>query len=211
MRYYIADCHFYHRNLITRMDKRNFKDVEEMNEYMIQKWNEKVRKNDEVVILGDFSFGSVEETIDVLKKLNGTKYLIIGNHDTKYLNSKDFDQSLFKWVRPYEELNDNNRFVILSHYPILFYNKQYRKKEDGNDRTYHLCGHVHNSHDDKLLNEFILKERNTLVVEKSGECRTLPCNIINCFCMYSDYTPLTLDEWIEITEKRLEEFEKTEN
>ena len=26
--------------------------------------------------------------------------------------------------------------------------------------------------------------------------------MINCFCMYSDYTPLTLDEWIEADRKR---------
>jgi len=26
--------------------------------------------------------------------------------------------------------------------------------------------------------------------------------MINCFCMFSDYTPLTLDEWIKTDEKR---------
>ena len=36
------------------MDQRGFADAEEMNEYMIQKWNHKVRPRDEVVILGDF-------------------------------------------------------------------------------------------------------------------------------------------------------------
>ena len=53
MRYYIADCHFYHSAMNERMDKRGFKTVEEMNEYMIQQWNGRVRKNDEIVILGD--------------------------------------------------------------------------------------------------------------------------------------------------------------
>ena len=32
--------------------------------------------------------------------------------------------------------------------------------------------------------------------------RHIPCNMINCFCMYSDYTPLTLDEWIACDERR---------
>ena len=32
--------------------------------------------------------------------------------------------------------------------------------------------------------------------------KQIPCNRINCFCMYSDYTPLTLDEWIEFDRKR---------
>ena len=126
MRYYLADPHYFHGNLNNRMDKRGFSSVEEMNEYMIEKHNNKVRKNDEIVFLGDVSFGKAQETMEVLKRLNGTKYLIQGNHE-KYLKDASFDKTLFKWIRPYEELNDNNRFVILSHYPILFYNKQYRK------------------------------------------------------------------------------------
>lgn len=56
MRYYISDQHFFHRSLIEKMDHRGFADTEEMNEYMIRKWNAKVRVNDETVILGDFAF-----------------------------------------------------------------------------------------------------------------------------------------------------------
>ena len=54
-RYYIADLHFYHEAMNERMDCRGFGSVEEMNEYMISRWNDRVRKNDEVVILGDLS------------------------------------------------------------------------------------------------------------------------------------------------------------
>ncbi|WP_242744607.1 hypothetical protein [Allobaculum sp. Allo2] len=54
MRYYIADCHFFHRSLLTKMDQRGFESAEEMNEYMIERWNQKVKRNDEVVILGIF-------------------------------------------------------------------------------------------------------------------------------------------------------------
>ena len=54
MRYYIADLHFCHENLNTRMDCRGFESGEAMNEYMIAQWNSRVRKRDEVVILGDF-------------------------------------------------------------------------------------------------------------------------------------------------------------
>lgn len=41
MRYYIADLHFFHANMNTKMDRRGFASVEEMNEYMIRKWNER--------------------------------------------------------------------------------------------------------------------------------------------------------------------------
>ncbi len=40
--------------------------MEEMNEYMLEKWNTKVRKNDDVVILGDLSWGKAEETCMIL-------------------------------------------------------------------------------------------------------------------------------------------------
>lgn len=107
MRYYIADLHFYHANMNTRMDKRGFESVEAMNEYMISRWNKKVRKNDEVVILGDFSIDKGEKTNELLRRLNGRKYLIIGNHD-RFLNDKDFDRSLFKWI----ELDRKRRTTI---------------------------------------------------------------------------------------------------
>ena len=60
MRYYIADPHFFHGALNTKMDRRGFESVEAMNEYMLRQWNRKVRKNDEVVILGDLSWGKAE-------------------------------------------------------------------------------------------------------------------------------------------------------
>ena len=71
MRYYIADCHFFHGALNHKMDRRGFETGEAMNEYMIEKWNAKVKKKDEVVILGDFSLGGVEETKAVLDRLQG--------------------------------------------------------------------------------------------------------------------------------------------
>ena len=45
------------------MDNRGFATVEEMNEYMIEKWNAKVRNKDEVFILGDLSYGNAEENM----------------------------------------------------------------------------------------------------------------------------------------------------
>ena len=69
MRYYISDLHFYHANMNANMDRRGFASFEEMNEYMIEQWNKKVRKNDEVVILGDFSIAKGEKTSELLQRL----------------------------------------------------------------------------------------------------------------------------------------------
>ncbi|MDD7281402.1 metallophosphoesterase [Floccifex sp.] len=201
MRYYIADTHFFHRALNTKMDKRGFETVEEMNEYMIQQWNSRIRKNDEVIILGDFSWGSWQETKEVLDCLQGKKFLIRGNHD-RFIDDKNFDASYFKWIKDYEELNDNRRKVILSHYPIACYNGQYRKDENGNAKTYMLHGHIHKTHDQQYLDFFQDYVRKQEHLSISGNIEHVPCQFINCFCMYSDYIPLTLDEWICLDEKR---------
>ena len=205
MRYYISDLHFYHQNLLTRMDKRGFQTVEEMHDHMISQWNSRVRKNDEVIILGDLCFTSDgEKANEIISQLKGRKYLITGNHDY-YLSSKTFDLSAFGWVEPYREMNDYGRKVILSHYPIICYNGQYRTDSEGNPKVYMLYGHVHNTYDEFLVNQFQTITRNSVRTnDHTGQEFSIPCNMINCFCMFSDYIPLTLDEWIDVDRKRRE-------
>ena len=194
MRYYIADCHFYHRNLLTQMDNRPFASVEQMNEYMIEKWNKKVHAHDEVVILGDFSLGSGEETNQILCKLKGKLFLIRGNHDERYLKDKAFDASRFQWVKDYAEIHDNKRKIVLSHYPIFCYNGQFRRNAHG---------HIHGSEDQTLVDRFCEITRTTMRRSAHQEvAMPIPCQMINCFCMYSDYTPLTLEEWVERDQRR---------
>ena len=195
MRYYIADLHFFHAAMNTKMDRRGFENMEQMNQYMLDKWNQKVRKNDEVVILGDLSWGKDEETNELLDKLNGRLYLIQGNHD-RFMKNKDFNASRFGWIKPYKEMQDNKRKVVLCHYPIMCYNGQYRVDENGNPKVYMLYGHVHDTYDQRLIEKFQEITRNSTHENRDGTKREIPSNMINCFCMYSDYTPLTLDEWI---------------
>ncbi len=207
MRYFISDLHFFHESLLTKMDKRGFATCDEMHEYMLRRWNEKVRPADEVVILGDVSMARGGPTSEILRHLNGRLYLIVGNHDT-YLRDRRFDASRFEWIKPYEELHDNKRKIILSHYPVFCYNGQYRRDKEGNPRTYMLYGHVHNTQDEILVNRFI-RETERMLCQGPGDKEPLPipCQMINCFCMFSDYTPLSLDEWIAVDRKRRAEME----
>ncbi len=203
MRYYIADCHFFHESLNDQMDRRGFSSAEEMNAYMIEKWNAKVRWNDEVVILGDLSWGNAEQTQKLLETLNGHLCLVEGNHD-HFGKAKGFSTERFKWVRPYTELKDDGRKVILCHYPILCYNGQYKFDAEGHPRTYMLYGHVHDTDDQRLIEDCEELVRSRLRTRRDGSTYNLPCQMINCFCKYSDYTPLTLDEWIVCDRERRE-------
>lgn len=202
MRYYISDLHFYHYQLNIQMDCRGFADVEQMNDHMISRWNSRVKPKDEVVILGDLSLGTAEETNQILGRLNGTLYLIEGNHD-RYLKKSEFRRERFVWIKPYAEMRDNGRKVVLSHYPVFCYNGQYRRNKKGEPTTYMLYGHVHDTMDEQLVQQFCAITRQTLRKSKyDEEPQPIPCNMINCFCMYSDYIPLSLDEWIENDRKR---------
>lgn len=203
MRYYIADLHFGHAKLNIAMDQRGFASGEEMDRYMIEKWNSRVRHGDEVVILGDFCMTKkADEAEKIIRQLKGKKYLVVGNHD-RYLNDKTFDRSLFKWIEPYHELNDDRRKIVLSHYPVFCYDGQYRRNGNGVPKTYMLYGHVHNTYDEVLVNDFIMQTRACRrTVRESNEMENIPCQMINCFCMFSNYVPLTLDEWIEVDAKR---------
>lgn len=79
-RFVISDHHFNHKNIIEYTN-RPFDDVDEMNQYMIQKWNDVVGDGDSVIHGGDIAFGSISYVNDILGDLNGSKMVIEGNHD----------------------------------------------------------------------------------------------------------------------------------
>lgn len=138
MNYYIADTHLNHKLMA---DDFNLS-VIDYNDYIIEKWNERVCKNDKIYILGDFMLGKKPYTIEYLnKKLNGCKHLINGNHEIR----NGF--KMFNFCKDYYELNDDGKHVVLFHYPIEIWNR----KQYG---SIHLHGHLHkDNHKNILLND----------------------------------------------------------
>lgn len=180
MNYYIADCHFFHKNII-QFDSRPFESVEEMNKVMIEKWNNAVSDNDTVYILGDLTCGATQEQIDSLYAvLKGNKFLIVGNHDKINFSKEARRNGKIIGVADYKEIKDGDNHLILSHYPMLFYRGSHIKN------YWMFCGHVHkNTEEAKELDWFshLMKER--------GQ----KAQIVNCGAMmpYMDYTPRTFD------------------
>jgi calcineurin-like phosphoesterase family protein len=120
-RWFISDLHFFHSNIFRYQEnRRRFLNVQEMNHHMIAKWNKSISKRDTVYIVGDFSFGTKEETTAIVKQLNGLqKILILGNHDRwrKY-TIQDWIDIGFTDVKDEDLIKlSNAEQVLLKHYP----------------------------------------------------------------------------------------------
>lgn len=136
MNYYMADLHLGHKN-IMRLSNRPFSSVEEMDKTIIDNINSIIKPEDDLYILGDFSFKSGKNPVEYLKQINCKKHLIIGNHDGIILSNNEARKQ-FVEITNYKRIDDNGRMVILCHYPIAEWDGYFRG-------SYHLFGHVHNN------------------------------------------------------------------
>lgn len=201
MRYYISDLHFGDADVWGKMDHRNFSSLEEMDDALIGAWNDKIKHDPraEIFVLGDmmnYNYLGSQGINKILHHLRGKIYLVSGNHDGEWLKKPGIDLDRFAWIKPYAEIRDTKRELILCHYPIPFFGKSKSLTSDGRPLVWMLHGHTHSSYENKYLQEFISTMRARTVTDRLGNTRPFPMNMINCFCMKSDYIPLTLDEWI---------------
>lgn len=174
MNYYISDMHFGHGNVL-HFDSRPFQDVETMTDILIHNWNKCVTPEDTVYVLGDGFWKNEENSLAIMKQLNGHKHLIRGNHDRIRGQLRECWES----IQDYLEIVDNGTFVVMSHYPMPFYNRQHYG-------SVMLYGHVHNSKEWNFLEHW----------QEELWAAGIPGRIINVGCMlpYMDYTPRTLEE-----------------
>lgn len=114
----ISDLHFDHKNILKYTDRSDHWDtVEEMNEGLIEIFNSVVGPQDVTYILGDFCFGSKEAWASFASRLNGTKHIILGNHDERHKRPQQwFHEVGFEEV--YRHSIILHRMVILSHEPV---------------------------------------------------------------------------------------------
>lgn len=129
--YIISDHHFFHKNII-KYTRRPFNHEYEMNAYMIEQWNKTVKSEDMVLHLGDFFAGLKgrhEQAKSLINKLNGTKYLIRGNHD--HYTNEEYINMGFKNVGDF--LIKGN--ILFTHYPLAVDEKY---KQPGHDLTQRL-------------------------------------------------------------------------
>lgn len=109
-----SDSHFCHANIVVFKDRegmviRPFKTWEEHDEALVDNWNSVVKPGDTVYHLGDVAIS--RKGLATVRKLNGRKILVKGNHDIFKL--KDYTE-YFNDIRACI-VRDN---VVLSHIPL---------------------------------------------------------------------------------------------
>ena len=173
MLYFTSDLHVGHAKIIKDC-RRPFSSVEEMNELLIQYWNDTVKPQDDVYILGDFALKlSLEETHALFERLCGHLHLIFGNHDHEITRHRYFFRDVLESMHSLSTLRImGDKRLILCHYPLMFWCGDYE------DRFIHLYGHIHNNAQDNIWASYLR-------------------NACNVGVDVNNYHPVSLDEILE--------------
>ncbi len=151
MIFFTADTHFLDRHLTHDLHfaRRNFLNVEDMDQTIIDNWNKKVGEEDTVYHLGDIAQTSSnnaghEKVFQILKQLNGQIVFIKGNHDPraliKYLKKQQLTTPDGKEKFYFHDVGTILKFdhyqFFLTHYPLIL---------GISVNSINLHGHIHNS------------------------------------------------------------------
>lgn len=184
MIYYISDTHLGDMRVFNKCS-RPFSGLEEMERTIVENWNKKVKKGDVVYVLGDLAEDDYVEAIDVYKKLNGHKHLLVGNHDLKMLDSIQ-KSDVFETIDFMTLIEDGGRKVCLCHYPVMDWMEFSRG-------GYHVYGRIHNK-----------TGKNSPACPQIKEYfKDKPA--YNCGVDVTGFEPVTLDEMIALKERNKDE------
>ena len=155
-----SDTHYNHKNIcrgvtewrtkdgdIPNLQTRDFPNLDEMNEAIVNNINAVVMPDDVLIHLGDWSFGgfdSIREFYDRLVCKN--IYLYLGNHDHHQKRNKHGIQEIYLKVDKLEDsFSCDKKMIHMGHYPVQSW-------KDMKMGSIHLHGHTHFSGDDRFGN-----------------------------------------------------------
>lgn len=143
----ISDTHFGHTNIIKYCD-RPFKDCDQMLEVIVNNYNNLVSHSSKVLFMGDIFFTGFDNSCDIMHSLNGSKYLLRGNHDKRLTDSQFARMGFVEIYGTYQKTKIDGSGVYLSHYPFNGYSKdnRYGKYRPPIDGTVIVHGHTHDKH-----------------------------------------------------------------
>lgn len=178
--FFTSDHHFGHKNILEyEKEARPFASAEEMNERLIDNWNSVVGNSDIVFHLGDFCFG--KSNLDIAKRLNGKKRLVLGNHDNlptiSYLDYFEKIYGAFFWKR-----------CILTHIPV-------HPNNLGSRAFLNIHGHLHSNLVTKEIDELWEVESNAgpIIIRRPFPQPIIDPNYFNVSVEQNNLTPFHAD------------------
>jgi calcineurin-like phosphoesterase family protein len=136
--FFTADLHYGHKKIIEYCN-RPFKTLEEMNEKLIDNWNNIVEIRDIVYILGDFCWSKTQELELLLRRLKGCKKFLIGSHDDSITKLNDNHPGYFPpltIIGHQFTTTIEGTLITLNHYSM-------RTWPASHYNSWHLFGHSH--------------------------------------------------------------------
>lgn len=136
--FFTSDTHFFHEQSFI-YEPRGFTTATEMNEALVERWNEVVKEEDTVYHLGDMMMGYYD--VNILKKLKGNIFLIAGNHDSLHKISDIYETGkVTNTIHTSELLKFGKLNFFCCHYPVLTANFDDRHFSQ---HVISLHGHTH--------------------------------------------------------------------
>ena len=173
MIFYTADLHLGDYGIAKYQSP--FETLDEMEQTIISKFNEKVGRHDDVYIIGDVISHAKHSFAHYLRQLNGKKHLIVGNHDHDLVLSSKA-RSYFESIDTIKYVVDGDHRLVLCHYPMAEWNGYQRG-------VGHVYGHIHNHKNAscQFMQEYL----------KNGVMA------LNAAVMVNDYAPVTFEELLQ--------------
>lgn len=140
---FIADTHFGHGQLLKDV-RPQFASVAEMDSFIIDNINRKMKRSDTLYILGDFSFRSKRSPVEYLEAIKPKKILIVGNHDRDWLKklSEQERQRLFAGIYQQHTVKKHGIELHFNHFPQLAWNRSHFFGQ-----SFSIVGHIHSARD----------------------------------------------------------------
>lgn len=136
-RIFTADWHLFHEN-IAEYCNRKPASIKQMHQTLIFNHNQMVEPDDEVWVLGDVTLlaaeyvGRVRKTVN---KFNGTKHLVLGNHDE--WKARNYENAGFWTVHTAMWFQHKDFTFYMVHDPAKY------TLLENNPKAIMLCGHIH--------------------------------------------------------------------
>jgi len=146
MIYFTSDPHYNHKNLVAGLSAweskqgcRDFPDLDSHNAMLCNNINEVVLPDDELYVLGDWSFGGFEHVKKFRERISCSNvHLVLGNHDHHIRDNRDGCRALFSSVEEARQIVVDGQTINLYHYSSRVWDKSYRG-------AWMLYGHSHGS------------------------------------------------------------------